>query len=73
MFVCADDDDGCSCSSNRCDDDVCYDIGERPKPEGETENMGVGPLPALSHWDVKVGDKDGGEMMMMFITIFAGD
>ena len=24
------------------DDDVYYNIGERPKLEGETENMGVG-------------------------------
>ena len=60
------------CSLDDDDDDVYYFIRWRRKLEGETENMGVctkerkgvtaevlraTPLPALIHWEVKVGGR----------------
>ena len=52
---------GSGLSTRDDDDDVYYYIRWRLKLEGETENMGVCPK------ERKV------MMMMMFITIFAGD
>ena len=46
--------------------------------EGHKQPQYSWPLPALIHWEVKVGgtgmkDVGGAVLMMMFITIFAGD